>query len=228
MTRSSEAAPAGSKARSRRWRSFIRGGGVELVLPHRGDSGLVVHPLAEHTQPEPLPALAPFRSSSPPTTSSGRGSCPTTSARRSGGSSSAAPSACLLGIPFGIALGLNRTVSDMFYPIMNFFQSISGIAILPIIVVWWGQQREDGVRRHPLHLLFPHRLQRTDRRAQHPDDSGERPADARGLAPENRERRSDPERHAPHRHRRAAGHRLRLAGRHRGRDARGQAAGWAG
>ncbi|MFP6891751.1 MAG: ABC transporter permease [Nitrospinota bacterium] len=47
-----------------------------------------------------------------------------------------------LGIPFGILLGLNRTVSDIFYPILNFFQSISGIAILPIIVVWWGNSEK--------------------------------------------------------------------------------------
>jgi NitT/TauT family transport system permease protein/taurine transport system permease protein len=43
-----------------------------------------------------------------------------------------------LGIPFGLLLGINRTVSDMFHPIMNFFQSVSGIAIFPIIVIWWG------------------------------------------------------------------------------------------
>jgi ABC-type nitrate/sulfonate/bicarbonate transport system permease component len=43
-----------------------------------------------------------------------------------------------LGIPFGILLGLNRTVSEMCYPIMNFFQSISGIALLPIVMIWWG------------------------------------------------------------------------------------------
>ncbi len=42
------------------------------------------------------------------------------------------------GIPFGLLLGINRTVSDIFYPIMNFFQSVSGIAIFPIIVIWWG------------------------------------------------------------------------------------------
>ncbi len=44
----------------------------------------------------------------------------------------------VLGIPFGILIGLNRNVSEMFYPIMNFFQSISGIALLPIIMIWWG------------------------------------------------------------------------------------------
>jgi len=43
-----------------------------------------------------------------------------------------------LGIPFGILIGLNRTVSEMFYPILNFFQSISGIALLPIVMIWWG------------------------------------------------------------------------------------------
>jgi NitT/TauT family transport system permease protein/taurine transport system permease protein len=43
-----------------------------------------------------------------------------------------------LGIPFGILLGLNRTASEMFYPILNFFQSISGIALLPIVMIWWG------------------------------------------------------------------------------------------
>jgi taurine transport system permease protein len=43
-----------------------------------------------------------------------------------------------LGIPFGILVGLNRNVSEMFYPILNFFQSISGIALLPIVMIWWG------------------------------------------------------------------------------------------
>ena len=43
-----------------------------------------------------------------------------------------------IGIPCGLLLGLNRTVADMFYPFMNFFQSVSGIAILPIVVIWFG------------------------------------------------------------------------------------------
>lgn len=43
-----------------------------------------------------------------------------------------------LGIPFGLLLGINRIVAAMFYPIMNFFQSVSGIAIFPIVVIWWG------------------------------------------------------------------------------------------
>lgn len=47
-----------------------------------------------------------------------------------------------VGIPFGIMLGLNRLVSDIFYPIMNFFQSVSGIAIFPILVIWWGNSEK--------------------------------------------------------------------------------------
>jgi NitT/TauT family transport system permease protein/taurine transport system permease protein len=47
-----------------------------------------------------------------------------------------------VGIPFGLLLGINRTVADMFYPIMNFFQSVSGIAIFPIIVIWWGNSEK--------------------------------------------------------------------------------------
>ena len=42
------------------------------------------------------------------------------------------------GIPFGLLLGANRMVADMFRPMMNFFQSVSGIAIFPIVVIWWG------------------------------------------------------------------------------------------
>ncbi len=42
------------------------------------------------------------------------------------------------GIPFGLLLAINRSVADMFYPLMNFFQSVSGIAIIPIVVIWFG------------------------------------------------------------------------------------------
>ena len=44
----------------------------------------------------------------------------------------------VIGIPIGLLLGLNRIVADMFYPLMNFFQSVSGIAIFPVIVIWFG------------------------------------------------------------------------------------------
>ena len=47
-----------------------------------------------------------------------------------------------LGIPFGLVLGLNRTVADIFQPILNFFQAVSGIAIFPIVVIWWGNSEK--------------------------------------------------------------------------------------
>src|SRR5439155_23692366 len=43
-----------------------------------------------------------------------------------------------LGNPYGILVGLNPAVSEMCYPILNVFQSISGIALLPIVMIWWG------------------------------------------------------------------------------------------
>ena len=60
-----------------------------------------------------------------------------------------------VGIPFGILLGLNRTVSDMFYPILNFFQSISGIALLPIVMIWWGTSEQTVIFVILYTVLFP-------------------------------------------------------------------------
>lgn len=61
----------------------------------------------------------------------------------------------LLGIPFGILLGLNRTVSEMFYPILNFFQSIAGIALLPIVMIWWGSSEQTVIFVILYTCLFP-------------------------------------------------------------------------
>ena len=43
-----------------------------------------------------------------------------------------------LAIPLGFAIALNRHVSDLFRPILTFFQSIAGIAWVPLAVVWFG------------------------------------------------------------------------------------------
>lgn len=48
------------------------------------------------------------------------------------------PIGIAMGILAGLLLGLNRTISDMFFPIVNFFQSVSGIAILPVVIIWFG------------------------------------------------------------------------------------------
>ena len=44
----------------------------------------------------------------------------------------------VVGVPLGLALGVSRPVADFFHPILNFFQSVSGIAWLPLMLVWFG------------------------------------------------------------------------------------------
>ena len=44
----------------------------------------------------------------------------------------------VVGVPAGLALGMSRRVADFFYPVLNFFQSVSGIAWLPLLLVWFG------------------------------------------------------------------------------------------
>ena len=43
-----------------------------------------------------------------------------------------------IGVPVGLALGLSRRLAELAYPILNFFQSVSGIAWLPLMLVWFG------------------------------------------------------------------------------------------
>lgn len=50
----------------------------------------------------------------------------------------AAGLALAVGVPAGLVLGLSRRVADLFYPLLNFFQSVSGIAWLPLMLVWFG------------------------------------------------------------------------------------------
>jgi taurine transport system permease protein len=44
----------------------------------------------------------------------------------------------VVGVPLGVLLGMSRRVADFCYPILNFFQSVSGIAWLPLMLVWFG------------------------------------------------------------------------------------------
>src|SRR5262247_2585988 len=50
----------------------------------------------------------------------------------------AAAVAVLVGVPLGLLLGVSRRVADFAYPVLNFFQSVSGIAWLPLMLVWFG------------------------------------------------------------------------------------------
>ncbi len=43
-----------------------------------------------------------------------------------------------VGVPIGLTLGISRRIADFAYPVLNFFQSVSGIAWLPLMLVWFG------------------------------------------------------------------------------------------
>ncbi len=43
-----------------------------------------------------------------------------------------------VGVPLGLGLGVSRRGADFAYPLLNFLQSISGIAWLPLMLVWFG------------------------------------------------------------------------------------------
>lgn len=46
--------------------------------------------------------------------------------------------AILIGVPIGLVLGLSRYGAPMFEPFLRFFQAVSGIAWLPLAIVWFG------------------------------------------------------------------------------------------
>jgi NitT/TauT family transport system permease protein/taurine transport system permease protein len=43
-----------------------------------------------------------------------------------------------IAVPVGLLLGMSRRLAELAYPILNFFQSVSGIAWLPLMLVWFG------------------------------------------------------------------------------------------
>ena len=43
-----------------------------------------------------------------------------------------------LAVAAGVAVGLSRRLAEFTYPLLNFFQSVSGIAWLPLMLVWFG------------------------------------------------------------------------------------------
>jgi taurine transport system permease protein len=46
--------------------------------------------------------------------------------------------ATIIGVPIGLLLGLTRYGAPMFEPFLRFFQAVSGIAWLPLAIVWFG------------------------------------------------------------------------------------------
>ena len=46
--------------------------------------------------------------------------------------------ALAVGIPLGVAMGLNRAVSHFFTPLLRFFSVLAGIAWIPLATLWFG------------------------------------------------------------------------------------------
>jgi len=46
--------------------------------------------------------------------------------------------AIVIGVPLGLLLGTSRYSVIMFGPFLRFFRAVSGIAILPLLIVWFG------------------------------------------------------------------------------------------
>ncbi|MGH7388679.1 MAG: ABC transporter permease [Candidatus Rokuibacteriota bacterium] len=67
----------------------------------------------------------------------------------------AALTALLVGVPLGLLLGMSRRVADFVYPLLNFFQSVSGIAWLPLMLVWFGFGEQTIVAAVNYTVIFP-------------------------------------------------------------------------
>lgn len=46
--------------------------------------------------------------------------------------------AIVIGVPLGLLLGSSRYGVTMFGPFLRFFRAVSGIAILPLLIIWFG------------------------------------------------------------------------------------------
>lgn len=67
----------------------------------------------------------------------------------------AAVVAALVGVPLGLLLGLSRRVAEFFFPLLNFFQSVSGIAWIPMMVVWFGFGERTLIAAVNYTVIFP-------------------------------------------------------------------------
>ncbi|NIZ08595.1 ABC transporter permease [Pseudooceanicola sp. HF7] len=63
--------------------------------------------------------------------------------------------ACCVGIPLGVLVSVNRTISEMFYPLIVFFNAIPIIAIAPILVVIFGTDETTRLIIVTLTCFFP-------------------------------------------------------------------------
>jgi taurine transport system permease protein len=60
-----------------------------------------------------------------------------------------------IGVPLGLMIGINRSAASFFYPLLNFFQSLSGIAWLPMIIIWFGFSETAIIAAINYTVIFP-------------------------------------------------------------------------
>ena len=60
-----------------------------------------------------------------------------------------------VGVPIGLTLGISPRIADFMYPVLNFFQSVSGIAWLPLMLVWFGFGERTVLIAVNYTVLFP-------------------------------------------------------------------------
>ena len=60
-----------------------------------------------------------------------------------------------IGVPLGILIGINSKVAECCYPLLNFFQSLGGVAILPLVMVWFGFSEKTILIAINYTVLFP-------------------------------------------------------------------------
>ncbi|MDQ7092976.1 ABC transporter permease [Desulfosporosinus sp. PR] len=63
--------------------------------------------------------------------------------------------ALLVALPLGIILGLNKRVNVLLTPLLNFFQQIPGIALIPIFILWLGIEERSKIAIIAYSALFP-------------------------------------------------------------------------
>jgi taurine transport system permease protein len=97
---------------------------IAIYLRHRGTPSIVL--------PTPLTVLRGFL------TSVGDGVLPAYVADSLTHLFEAGVTGLAIGVAVGLVLGLNRRIARVCYPLLNFFQSLGGVAVTPLIIVWFG------------------------------------------------------------------------------------------
>jgi len=60
-----------------------------------------------------------------------------------------------VGVPLGWLIGLNRSLADASEPVLRFFNSVSGIAWLPLLILWFGFTERTITAIIVYTMLFP-------------------------------------------------------------------------